>query len=173
MTEHQEVKEAVLSEIKSAASLKELEALQKANGSRQDVADDAEVAAAAEIKKGEIMEEASKITKDQLAAQLQALTELVTKLSKPKARTVRPASGRKIFVRKGVELPKGVTTPQVRQLAAAFQALGREEMSEAEVFEMVEDAKAKGIMRTTQSAVRIYRYYREPLFAAGMIEQEG
>lgn len=171
MTSDNEVKKAVLGEIESARTLGELEALQKANGLREDVAGDEDVDRASESKKGELMEDMQKITKEELALKLLQLQEIVARLSKPKVKQVRPKDGRKVMVDRTVVLPTGVKTPQVRQLAAAFKELGREEMTEAEVFEMVEEAKSKGIIRTTQPAVRIYRYYREPLVAAGMIEQ--
>jgi hypothetical protein len=102
--------------------------------------------------------------------------ELLGKLDELKAKDKKPAksaTARGNFTYKLIGLPKKASaTPQVAALQQILYAnkLGpggafSDSITEKQAFELVEEGKKQGILRTTQPATRILQYYKSKLIA--------
>ena len=68
--------------------------------------------------------------------------------------------------------PGWTKTPQVEQLTNILFGQPKREMMEPELFQLLENGKKSGLLRTIQPAVRIFQYYRAEMVAANVLRYQ-
>ena len=60
-------------------------------------------------------------------------------------------------------------TPQILQIFSVILKSGNSEFAEADLKKLVESAKKDGVLKTRQSALRIFSYYRANMISDGFL----